>query len=234
MELSDYYKQVEARKLESSEPEPPRSGMYRDELDKKDNPGQKMMYLKSEEQSLAAETRKLDTLMNRAKAGASGAFQEIMDLYGKEEPPIMAVRVDSNLVDAQGRLVVDGVAHEKFGAKEIADNKEKEQLTRDVEKAKQYLPSIELTEIMDKEGARIAIVTGAEVKEFNAVMRIERERAELGAQAQLLAQEKKQELGNMGLHMDVALTGGATTKEAGTYVSTPAVAPDRSKVAEVA
>lgn len=220
LELGDYYKQVSAAKLASNEPEPPRSGMYREQTEGK-NPLQGLMYLSDQQRQNDEKIQALNTLTNRAKSGLTGAMGEIVAQFGSEEPAVFNFKVSADKLDEHGRLLVDGVAHERFGAKRIESDEQMARLAKDVEVAKAYFPEAKLSEMESARGERVAIVTGADTREFNAVMNAEREKTKLEQQAELLSEEKKRVQQKMGLNTDTAISGGAEAK-AGTVAFTPA------------
>lgn len=206
MSLSDYYKQLEARKIEDAQPPEVSSGMYSAQTEGK-SPVQSMMYLGQEERKLATEIDSLGSLRNRAMNGLTGALDELVGKFGKDQPTVFEVKLAPEMMDEHGRLKLDGVAHEKFGAKEIERDAQLERLTKDVERAKPYFPDAKLHEIESADGKRVAIVTGADAKEFNAVIAAEREWDKLQQQQVLLRQEKDGVNQKMGL-TSAPISGG--------------------------
>lgn len=220
--LSDFYKEVNAGRVESNEPAPPSSGMYKAELDGRSSPVGKMMYIGEQEADVSRRSTALADLTRRAKNGLTGALDDIVDKYGKEEATF-TVKLPASMVDKDGRLVdAEGIAHERFGVKQIESERQMEILRRDVETAKAYFPDAQLMEMHTADNKHVAIVTGAGAREFNAVIRAEREMQSLQYQAKFLAEQKREVQEQMGLKTDVAIFGGKEAAAPTAAVGVPA------------
>ncbi len=222
--LSDFYKEMNAGRIESSEPAAPSSGMYKAELDNRSSPVGKMMYIGEQQADVANRSAALTELTRRAKNGLSGALDEIVSQYGKEEASF-TVKLPASMVDKDGRLVdAHGIAHERFGVKQIDNDRQLEIIRRDVETAKAYFPNAQLMELQTADNRHVAIVTGAGAREFNAVIRAEREMQSLNQQSQYLAEQKKEMQQSMGLHTETAISGGREAAAPTAAVDVPASA----------
>lgn len=220
--LSDFYKEVNAGRIESSEPAAPSSGMHKAELDGRSGPVGKMMYIGEQEADVSSRSAALTELTRRAKSGLSGALDDIVAKYGKEEATF-TVKLPAQMMDKDGRLVdAEGIAHERFGVKQIDSERQLEIIKRDVETARAYFPDAQLMEVHTADNKHVAIVTGADAREFNAVIRAERDMQSLKQQQQFLAEQKKEIQQSMGLNTEVAISGGRETTAPTAAVGVPA------------
>lgn len=206
--LSEFYKEIGGGRIESAEPAAPSSGMYKAELDSRSSPVGKMMYLGEQEADVSSRSAALSELTRRAKSGLSGALDDIVAAYGKEEATV-TVKLPATMVDKDGRLIdAEGIAHERFGVKQIDNERQLDIIRRDVETAKAYFPDAQLMELHTADNKHVAIVTGADAREFNAVIRAERDMERMRLEAQFLAEQKREVQQQMGLNTDVAISGG--------------------------
>lgn len=228
MSLSEYYKQLEARKIDDAQPAAVSSGMYSDQTAGK-APVQSMMYLGQEERKLAKDMDSLGSLRNRAMNGLTGALDELVQKFGEDKTTVFTVKLAPDMMDERGHLKLDGMSHEKFGAKEIERDAQLDRLTQDVERAKSYFPDAKLHEIESADGKRVAIVTGADAREFNAVIAAEREWDTLQQQQMLLKQEKDRVNQKMGI-ASAPISGG---KEADSVRFAHGPAPIKARETEL-
>ena len=231
-ELKDYYNQFPASGLETSARSDnssatrTASGMIIDKPDDT-NPVTKMIDIGRQERELAAQTAQHDNLRNRAKSGISGAMDEMMEKFGKEEPAPVFIKLPESMVKDGKYIDENGQAHEQFGAKEITNDRVRQQLEKDLQKAAAYFPDVKATEIEDRDGKNFMIVTNVDIRQYNAVLRAEQETARLEERAAMLAAEREKAMTAMGLtNTKATLSGGEETK-GGTFAHAPAA--DKSK-----
>lgn len=200
------------------------SGVF---VDSSQSPVQKMMYLGEQERANTESKQSLGDLLGRARSGLSDAFgrsglDEVVERYGKEES-FVTIKLGKDMLNEQGQLVIDGTAHEKFGAKEIQSKSQLARIQQDVETARAYFPEVRMHEIKSADGKDVAIVVGADPRAFNAVMAAERDMDRLQHEQALIAQQKAEVRGQMGLSDVAAISGGRDAK-AESFAHSPAAA----------
>lgn len=226
MEIKDFYKEIETTSLESEDQQLPEADKYKKGLKGKSGT-EKVFFLGQLQQKLAEQAQALTQMMNRAKSGLTGALDELVEKFSGKEPSVFTVKLDKSMVDRNGMLLLNGVTHEKFGAKRIEDDSHMARLERDVEIAKAYFPDAQLSEITDAKGNRVAIVTGLDAKQFNAVVRADREMVRLVREQEIVAEERLTLQRELGLNVGTGIAGGHEAR-AETYALSPAGAKTRS------